>query len=142
MSLPLNLSLISSKPKFLSKMFLLVYFSVSSLNLHYSRDSKLLTLMCCNKSRFKLKHYYYTWGVGSLLYYMKFYSTYTMGIDYYKWFFSNLMYCQPIIPYPSWHSTLGRAPLGPLFSILKELSNVYIACPSSRVATGIHSIAA
>ncbi len=33
-SLPPNLFLISSKPKFLSKMFLLFYFSVSSLNLH------------------------------------------------------------------------------------------------------------
>ncbi len=35
-SLPPNLFLISSKPKFLSKMFLLFYFSVSSLNLHSS----------------------------------------------------------------------------------------------------------
>ncbi len=102
-------------------MFLSFYFSVSLLNLHYSRDSKLLTLMCRNKSRFKLRLYYNMWGVGSLPYYMKFYSTYTTGIDYYKWFFSNLVYCQPISLHPSWHGTLGRALLGPLFSILKEL---------------------
>ncbi len=57
-----NLFLISSKPKFLSKMFLLFYFSVSSLNLCSSRDLKLLTLMRCNKSRSKLKLYYCTWG--------------------------------------------------------------------------------
>ncbi len=41
-SLPPNLFLISSKPKFLSKMFLLFYFSVSSLNLRSRRGLKLL----------------------------------------------------------------------------------------------------
>ena len=61
-----NLFQISSKPKFLSKMFLLFYFSVSSLNLRSSRDSKLLTLTRRNKSRSKLKLYYCTWGVGIL----------------------------------------------------------------------------
>ena len=61
-----NLFLVSSKPKFLSKMFLLFYFSVSSLNLHSRQGSKLLTLMRRNKSRSKLKLYYCIWGVGIL----------------------------------------------------------------------------
>ncbi len=86
-----NLFLISSKPKFLSKMFLLFYFSVSSLNLCSSRGSKLLTLMHRNKSRSKLKLYYYMWGVGILFYYMKFYLLILREIDYYKRSFSKLI---------------------------------------------------
>ncbi len=90
-SLPLNLFLISSKPKFLSKMFLSFYFSVSLLNLHSSRGSKLLTLMHRNKSRSKLKLYYYMWGVGIFFYYMKFYLLILWEIDYYKQSFSKLI---------------------------------------------------
>ncbi len=89
-SLPPNLSLISSKPKFLSKMFLSFYFSVSSLNLCSSQDLKLLTLMHRNKSRSKLKLYYCMWGVGILFYYVKFYLLILWEIDYYKWSFSKL----------------------------------------------------
>ncbi len=89
-SLPPNLFLISSKPKCLSKMFLSFYFSVSSLNLHSSQGSKLLTLMHRNKSRSKLKLYYCMWGVGILLYYMKFYLLILQEIDYYKQFSSKL----------------------------------------------------
>ncbi len=90
-SLPPNLFLISSKPKFLSKMFLLFYFSVSSLNLRSRQGSKLLTLTCRNKSRSKLKLYYCTWGVGNLVYYVKFYLLILWEIDYYKRSFSNLI---------------------------------------------------
>ncbi len=89
-SLPLNLFLISSKLKFLSKTFLSFYFSVSLLNLCSSWDSKLLTLTCRNKSRSKLKLYYCTWGVGILFYYTKFYLLILWEIDYYKQFFSKL----------------------------------------------------
>ncbi len=90
-SLPPNLFLISSKPKFLSKMFLMFYFSVSSRNLRSSQGSKLLTLTHRNKSRSKLRLYYCTWGVGILFYYMKFYLLILQGIDYYKWSFSKLI---------------------------------------------------
>ncbi len=88
-SLLLNLFLFSSKPKFLSKMFLSFYFSVSSLYLHSSRGSKLLTLMHRNKSRSKLKISYCMWGVGILFYYMKFYLLILWEIDYYKQSFSK-----------------------------------------------------
>ncbi len=76
-----NLSLISSKPKFLSKMFLSFYFSVSSLNLHSSQGSKLLTLMHHNKSRSKLKLYYCMWGGRYLVLLCELLPTYTTG-DY------------------------------------------------------------
>ncbi len=46
------------------------------------------------------------------------------------------MYCWLIILCPKWHNTLGRVPLGPPFRILKELINVDVARPSSRVARG------
>ncbi len=72
-------------------MFPLFYFSVSSLNLRSSRDSKLLTLMCRNKSRSKLKLYYCTWGVGILFDYVKFYLLILWEIDYYKRSFSKLI---------------------------------------------------
>ena len=78
-SLPPNLFLISSKPKFFSKRFLWFYFSVSSLNLHSSRNSKLLTLMHRNKSRSKLKLYYYMWEVGIFFLLCEILPTYTTG---------------------------------------------------------------
>ncbi len=71
-------------------MFLLFYFSVSSLNLRYRRGLKLLTLTCHNKSRSKLKLYYCMWGVGILFYYVKFYLLILWEIDYYKQPFSKL----------------------------------------------------
>ncbi len=65
--------------------------------------------MHCNKSRSKLKLYYYTWGVGILFYYMKFYLLILWGIDYYKRSFSKLIPLSADNPSSelvqhSWHS--------------------------------------
>ncbi len=108
-SLRPNLFLISSKPKFFSKMFLLFYFSVSSLNLHSRQGLKLLTLTHRNKSRSKLKLYYCMWGVSIFLYYVKFYLLILREIDYYKWSFSKLILLSADNPSSelaqhSWHS--------------------------------------
>ncbi len=87
-----------------------------------------------NKSRSKLKLYYCTWGVGILFYYVKFYLLILREIDYYKQSFSKLnpLSADNSLSKLAQHSC--RVPLGPLFSILKGLSDVDIVAPSSRVA--------